>query len=268
MKLKLYRKFVELSNHPLTSSILRNFTSSTFSRYVNRSFVKTYKIDENEMEKSIDSYQSLQELFSRKLREGSRPIDEDPSSIVSPVDGVLTHTEEIDEHEAFTVKGQTYDLSTLLGSEELAERYIGGTVLLFYLSPQDYHRIHSPVTGEMVKRWALGSRSAPVNPFGLKHADQPLSKNYRLMTELEMQGGKRVNIAKVGAMNVNSIQVLHKEKTLHKGEEFAFFSFGSSVLLLFEKGTFQNECSHIQEGGKKVRQGERIGSFINGISET
>jgi phosphatidylserine decarboxylase len=87
---------------------------------------------------------------------------------------------------------------------------------------------------------------------------RPLSKNYRVITELKTDYGF-MSVVKVGAMFVNSIEITHPQSELIKGEEMAFFSFGSTVILLFEKGifqmdTFQTPC--------EVKMGERIGIFV------
>ena len=67
-----------------------------------------------------------------------------------------------------------------------------------------------------------------------------LSKNYRTITELQ-HGQFCVAIVKVGAMFVNSIVITNEAKHLEKGQEFAYFSFGSTVVLLFEKNSFEIE---------------------------
>ncbi len=41
--------------------------------------------------------------------------------------------------------------------------------MILYLSPSHYHRIHSPVTGKVVEQWTLGTKSYPVNKYGLKY---------------------------------------------------------------------------------------------------
>ncbi len=45
-------------------------------------------------------------------------------------------------------------------------------------------------------------------------------------------------IVKVGAMFVNSIELTHEHDYVNKGQEIGYFSFGSTVVLLFEKGAF------------------------------
>ncbi|MDV2887664.1 phosphatidylserine decarboxylase, partial [Alkalihalophilus pseudofirmus] len=101
-----------------------------------------------------------------------------------------------------------------------------------------YHRIHSPVDGTVTKQWTLGRKSYPVNKWGIKYGVRTLAKNYRVITEVKTVTG-HVAIVKVGAMFVNSIETTYKGSELVKGKEMAYFTFGSTVVLLFEKGIFQ-----------------------------
>ncbi|MFA9558827.1 phosphatidylserine decarboxylase [Evansella sp. AB-rgal1] len=260
MKRELYKTMVELTQNPLYTNVLKRFATSRISGKLTKSFANVYKINHEEHVGNIADYRSLHEYFIRELKEGVRPIDQNERSVVSPVDGVLSQFGVIEEQATFHVKGKDYSLSTMLGLEKTSERYIGGTYMLFYLSPRDYHRIHSPLSGEVVKRYALGKYSEPVNQMGLLLGDYPLAKNYRLITEVE-KNGKRVAVVKIGALNVNSVQPSHLDTTVNKGEELAYFTFGSTVVLLFEKGmivpTMDDSDKDIQ-----IQHGQPVGIFV------
>lgn len=128
--------------------------------------------------------------------------------------------------------------------------------MILYLSPSHYHRIHSPVNGIVTKQWTLGSKSYPVNKLGLKYGVRTLAKNFRVITEVKTDFG-HVSIVKVGAMFVNSIETTHKGSELEKGGEMAYFSFGSTVVLLFEKDIFQVDST--LQTPKEIKVGEKIG---------
>lgn len=234
MKKKLYRSFVELSANPFNSYILKKFTSSKISKFIIPSFVKYYKINEDEMEKPLCEYNTLQSLFIRKLKPDARPIDEREDAIVSPVDGVMAHVGMINEDVRFHVKGQTYEVSDMLGSHEEGLKYKNGHYIVLYLSPSHYHRIHSPLRAKIIKQWTLGKRSYPVNEMGLTYGKKPLSRNYRVITEMINCNKQKLAIVKIGALNVNSIHLTNQSENVQKGEEIGYFSFGSTVILLFE----------------------------------
>ncbi|MCT8139633.1 phosphatidylserine decarboxylase [Anaerobacillus sp. CMMVII] len=259
MKKAIYQSFVELSGNRLNSYLLKSFTKSKASKFINKSFVKVYNINEAEMEKPLHQYGSLQELFVRNLKEDARIINKEPKSIVSPVDGIMANVGQITENCSFHVKNQDYSLVEMLGNKNRAEKYKEGTYIILYLSPSHYHRIHTPVSGTVVGKWALGNKSYPVNELGLQLGKRPLSKNYRIITEIRMENGKHYSLVKVGAMNVNSIHPTFKGDNVRKGEEIGYFSFGSTVVLLFEKGTIHLDDSLTVP--MDVQVGLKIGTF-------
>ncbi|PQD96430.1 phosphatidylserine decarboxylase [Pradoshia eiseniae] len=237
MKEKLYQSLIELTNGRWSSSLLRRFALSPASKRIVPSFAKQYKINVEEMDKPLEAYESLHDFFTRNLKSGARRFDGEIDMIASPVDAVLEDMGSIQEDATFQVKGKVYSIEEMLGGKKEAERYLGGQYMVLYLSPSHYHRIHSPVDGTVIRKQTLGSKSYPVNRWGMTLGKSPLSKNYREITEIEYEGG-RLALIKVGAMFVNTIERTHTGDTLHKGEEIGYFSFGSTVVLLFEKGRF------------------------------
>ncbi len=232
-----YQLLIELTNHRISSYILRKFSQSKISRIVIPTYLNVYNIKQEEVRDDIRNFQTLHELFVRRLKEEVRPINQENNSVVSPVDAVIEEIGEVLPSKEIIVKGKNYSIREMLGDEEVLKKYIGGTFLILYLSPSHYHRIHSPVSGTITKQWTLGKKSYPVNKLGLKYGKDTLSKNYRRITEIETDG-KHTAMVKVGAMFVNSIELTHQHEVLQKGEEMAYFTFGSTVILLFEKGSF------------------------------
>lgn len=257
MKEKLYQSLIELTNGRWTSSLLRRFALSPASKRIIPSFAKQYKINVQEMDRPLEEYKSLHDFFTRNLMSGARQFDGAIDTIASPVDAVLEDKGFILEDATFQVKGKVYSIEEMLGGKEEARGYIGGQYMVLYLSPSHYHRIHSPVDGKVVRKQTLGSKSYPVNRWGMTLGKSPLSKNYREITEIEYEGG-RLALIKVGAMFVNTIERTHTGDTLHKGEEIGYFSFGSTVVLLFEKGRF---TAASLETPAAVRTGETLGTY-------
>lgn len=256
----LYRLLIELTNGKWTSDLLGRFAKSSKSKWIVPSFARVFKINQDEMEKQLHDYPSLHEFFIRNLKEHARPIDSDPLAAVSPVDAVIEDIGEIRADKTIEVKGKEYSIAEMLGKPEAMARYEQGTYMIFYLSPSHYHRIHSPLTGEVTNQWTLGMKSFPVNKPGLKYGDFPLSKNYRRITEIRHMAGMAA-VVKVGAMFVNSIETTHKESKIEKGQEMAYFTFGSTIVMLFEKGTF-SVLPGIQ-APYPIKYGEKIGNLAN-----
>ncbi len=239
LKKKLYRMCIELTNNSFTSNTLKNFTQSKYSKYLNKSFAKVFSINLNEMEKDLSEYNSLHEFFTRNLKEGARDTNKEVNSITSPVDGILESFGDLNEQTEFLVKGQLYSLQEMFTNKDDTLKYQNGKYMVIYLSPSHYHRIHSPISGYIKKQWVLGGKSYPVNQLGLKYGKKPLTKNFRKITEIEYKENKHLLVAKIGAMNINSIETTFKDKNIKKGQEIGYFSFGSTVILLFEKNTIE-----------------------------
>lgn len=262
MKKKAYRFLLELASNRLISRLVGSFTKREISRRLIPSFVKAYSIEMDEAEKEIGEYTNLNELFTRRLKEGKRIVESDPNAVVSPVDAVITAAGPIAQDLQMKVKGQLYGLEEMFGFDRsLCRQFQGGQFIVLYLSPRHYHRIHFPVDGEVTVRRRIDGKVYPVNEFGLKYGKRPLSRNARLLTVVKHAFGE-VAVMKVGALNVASIQYTFPDQLFaDKGDELAYFEFGSTVVLFFEPGTFCAN-SRIQEG-KELKMGEKIGEMIN-----
>lgn len=255
----LFRYFVELTGNPYSSNLLRTFSKSKCSRPLIRPFAKAYQINQDEMQLPIHQYDSLHAFFTRQLKDDIRPIDSQPNTLVSPVDGLLSDMGPITKNQTFYIKNQLYKLNQVLGSKDRAKTYEAGYFYILYLSPRHYHRFHYPIDGKVRSRYALGERSFPVNNLGERWGDSPFATNYRLISELETEFGK-IGMVKVGALNINSIQLIHSGDTFTKGEELGYFSFGSTVILFLEKNS---QFHSLVNRSKEVTVGEPIARWNN-----
>ncbi|WP_342514973.1 phosphatidylserine decarboxylase [Sporosarcina sp. FSL K6-1522] len=258
MKRTLFKYFVELTGNPVSSSLLKSFTTSRLSQPLVRPFSTVYHINEEEMEYPLHHYKSLQAFFTRQLQEGRRQIDDSPNTMISPVDGVLSGMGQIDASQTFLIKDHQYRLDEIMGTDKQASPYKDGFYFIFYLSPSHYHHFHYPMTGELISRYALGGVSYPVNNLGLRLGQSPFSTNHRLISEVQTPYGKMA-IVKVGALNVNSIQILNASKECVKGNAFGHFSFGSTVILFVENHPDFTPTVHLNT---EVKVGQPVGEWI------
>lgn len=253
-----YRFLIDLTNSLYISNVIRFYTTSKISRHLIPSFVKAFNINEHELDKDVKEYHCLHDFFIRTLKAGVRTIDNDPLNVVSPVDGYVEDIGDISQEKNIIVKGQVFSIKEMLGNDEAYNKYDQGIYMIIYLSPRDYHRIHCPASGKIISQWELGGKSFPVNKWGLQYGRAPLAKNFRKISELDCNG-KHLAMAKVGALFINSITLTHKGDTVTKGEEIGYFSFGSTVVLLFEKNSFK-ASENIR--GQSIKMGQKIGDFI------
>lgn len=66
---------------------------------------------------------------------------------MSSADSRLNVFTSIDAATELWIKGKNFTLAHLLQDETLAEELEGGSMAIFRLAPQDYHRFHIPTKG-------------------------------------------------------------------------------------------------------------------------
>ncbi|MBN1612352.1 MAG: phosphatidylserine decarboxylase [Polyangiaceae bacterium] len=218
----------------------------TLSRLVTGAYCKAYRVDLADVEPAASPYPTFDAFFTRALREGARPVS--PDVVVSPADGVLSATGPVDSGTRISVKGSFYDVGELIGDPTDARRYCGGSFAVIYLSPRDYHRVHSPVDGVMSRVRHVPGDLYPVNAIGERHVPQLLAKNKRVAIVVDTAGLGRVTVVMVGAMVVGRISVtgiadlasaqedreLSPSPGVKRGDEIGIFHLGSTVVLFVE----------------------------------
>lgn len=262
MSKPLFRLMTELSSRKWVSRMTGSLAKSKMSRRFIPRFAKTYGIRVEDAEKPIHEYGSLNDFFTRRLKPGIRPIDSGEDTLVSPVDALITGMCPVHEGAILNVKGQDYTLEELLNRSPRVVNYKEGFCFVLYLSPNEYHRIHAPATGEVLETVHVPGKAYPVNEFGLTQMRRVLSRNERLITFLREEAGE-IAVVKVGALNVSSIRYIEPlPQCVERGGELAYFEFGSTVVLLTENGIFGPRAD--LQVGSKVKMGEALGRLLRG----
>jgi len=256
-----FRLMTELSARKWVSRMAGRFAKSGMSRHLIPRFARMYGIDPLEAEMTMEQYPSLNAFFTRRLKPGLRPVDPDPDAVTSPVDARITGIGLAEDGVLLNVKGQDYGVEELLNGSPRAVNYRNGFYFVLYLSPSDYHRIHSPVSGTIVEKERVPGKVYPVNEFGLRHMKKTLSRNERLITYIRHDRGEAA-LVKVGALNVSGIRYAETlGDRVEKGEELAVFEFGSTVVLLLEQGTFRVRPDLMVNS--RVKMGEALGTLVD-----
>ena len=229
-------------------------------RTIIRWYIRGYAIDVTIIAKPVAEYSCLLDFFLRELKLDARPVCDNPGTIISPVDAVITAAGCTGNNEILLVKGTPYVMNDLLGRD--AGRYNGGVYVMLYLSPADCHRIYAPCDAQVVDSWYIDGKLRPVFPAAVRRYPNTFVTNKRVITELEAKHG-RISMIKIGATNVGRIPVNHPVPpgeadpiTYAKAEEVGRFEFGSTVVMLFEKGKYQLAVE--VEEGRQIRIGELL----------
>lgn len=251
----------------------RRFFSSYYGRRMTRPFsahkvlpfIVEYELDSDEFVKSPFEFKSFNEFFYRQLKAESRPIAEGEKTAVLPADGRHLAFPNVDEAEGFYVKGSKFTLRELLGDDELAEKFAGGSMLISRLCPVDYHRFHFPVNGLPTEPKLIKGYLYSVSPIALRKNINYLVENKRMLTVIDSPEFGDVAMLEVGATNVGSIvQTFVEERVLPKGEEKGLFKFGGScVITLFQHGRIKFEDDLVEQSANFVetyaKMGDRLG---------
>jgi phosphatidylserine decarboxylase len=242
-----------------------------------RRFVAHYQVNMAEAaDPRIESYASFNDFFTRALKPGARPIA--AADLVCPVDAAISQFGPIEHDQIFQAKGHSYSTTALLaGDAALAGRFDHGHFATLYLAPKDYHRIHMPCDGRLVRMVYVPGDLFSVNPLTARHVPGLFARNERVVCVFETAFGPFVNVL-VGATIVGSVAtVWHGQvnpprtrevrswdygdtgPVLRKGEEMGRFLLGSTIVMLFPKDivTFVADWAPT----RPVRLGEAMGAI-------
>ncbi len=238
-------------------------------------FAKAYKVNMAEAEReNLSDYHSFNDFFCRALKPEARPIAPAPA-LACPADGAVSQYGKINDGQIFQAKGHSYSATALLGSEREAEHYQHGEFATIYLSPSDYHRVHMPLTGRLLRMRYIPGELFSVNTLTTEHVPGLFARNERVVCLFETAIGE-VAVILVGAMIVGSVETVwagtvapndKREVTewryeddrivLEQGDELGRFKLGSTVVMLFPQGGVN--WGDVMGEGSAVRMGDGIG---------
>jgi phosphatidylserine decarboxylase len=236
-----------------------------------RAYVRAFRVELGDVAEPLTAFH---EFFTRKLRDDARPIADAPDAVVSPCDGEVVSLGELSGNQLVQAKGRRYSLVRFLEDSALAEELRGGTQITIYLSPRDYHRVHSPVEGRILGYRYVPGQLFPVSRAAVERVDGLFGLNERLTTVVDAPDIGSVAVGMVGAYGVGQISVTYDairtnaggaEIVAHdlptpigvtRGGELGAFHFGSTVVLVFPPNRVKLDALR---SGDRVRMGEAIG---------
>jgi phosphatidylserine decarboxylase len=228
-------------------------------------FIADHDLDVDEFTKSAFAYKTFNEFFYRKLKDSARPIQADPASAVLPADGRHLVFPDVDAADGFYVKGERFDLAELLGGEQVARQFAGGSMLISRLAPVDYHRFHFPCACRAGRASEIRGPLFSVSPIALRRNIRYLVQNKRMITLLDSERFGAVAMVEVGATLVGGIrQTYLPGGQMKKGEEKGLFKFGGScVITVFQKGRITFDADLVEQSAQftetYAKMGERLG---------
>ncbi len=239
-----------------------------------RDFIQRYGVNMAEAANPDPAaYASFNDFFTRELKAGARPLAQ--ADLVCPVDGAISQFGAIDGERIFQAKGHDYTATALVGGDTaLAAHFHGGHFATLYLAPKDYHRIHMPCAGRLLRMIHVPGELFSVNPATARGVPGLFARNERVVCVFDGEHGPWVLVL-VGATIVGSMATvwhgvvnpprpgmvrewgyLDQRIELAQGAEMGRFLLGSTVVMLFPAGplTFNADW----QPGRALRMGEAM----------
>jgi len=262
------------------TGIFANSTRPWLKNSLIRKFVRRYGVNMAEaIHGDPEDYASFNDFFTRALKPGARQITVEANTIASPADGHISALGEIKADRLLQAKGKTFSLAALLGNDtEMADVFSEGSFVTIYLAPRDYHRVHMPLAGKLLKMLYIPGKLFSVNQTTSESIDDLFARNERAVCLFETDAGPMAVIL-VGAMIVAGIETVWSGQVaparhgfsetdyrneqpaiqLGKGEEMGRFKLGSTVILLFGPGATQWQEALAENTA--VMMGESLGTI-------
>ncbi|KAI9370611.1 phosphatidylserine decarboxylase-domain-containing protein [Aspergillus egyptiacus] len=235
-----------------------------------KQFVDFFRINMDEFDPSdINAYDTFENFFIRHHKPGTRPIHapDDPASVVVVADSRVVVYEEVAESKKIWIKGEDFSITNLVMDKRLGPQFGDGAVASFRLSPQDYHRYHSPVTGTIKVFRSMPGDYYEVDPLAIRSGVDILTRNARDYVVIETEEFGEVLFVAIGASQVGTVEINEKWQKpgakIKKGDELGIFQFGgSSIIVAFQKGRIEFDRDLIEPSKKAIAVDVEVGTSL------
>ena len=196
-------------------------------------FIRANALDMSDYVKQ--DYRCFNDFFTRQVKDGARPVNMDPGTLISPCDGYMS-AYKISADSEFAIKNSWYNVDDLVGGADVAEDYMNGTCLVLRLGVENYHRYCYIDDGFKSSNRHIQGRYHPVQPIVVRKRPVFIQNTREYCVLYTENFGPVVQI-EVGACLVGKIENYRQAGVIHRGEEKGLFRFGgSTIVLLFKEG--------------------------------
>jgi phosphatidylserine decarboxylase len=217
-------------------------------------------------------FRSLQDCFTRELKDGARPVNDSTSVLVSPCDAIVGTCGRVEAGAVLQAKGFPYGLEDLLGDPSLVRQYLNGSYATLRITPTMYHRFHAPHDLNVKQVTYISGDTWNVYPIALERIEKLFCRNERAVLQCRLAANDAlITLVPVAAILVASIRLHFLDVLLHlryrgpnvipcdaqfrKGEEMGWFQHGSTIIAFAPEGVSLSQ--HVREG-QRIRMGEAL----------
>jgi Phosphatidylserine decarboxylase len=254
----LGRCLLKILVQPIFSKVIGHLLNLHFSKIIIKPFIRKNRIDMSRYEDK--TYISFNDFFKRELCESFTPYTFDKKTLYAPCDGKLSiHT--INQEQVFFIKNVAYTLKELLNSETLAEEFQEGTILIFRLTPNDYHHYYFFDSGTIKSSKKIKGVLHTVRPVAFNY-EKVFIRNSREVSVMDTTHFGKVTQVEVGALLVGKITNIPKQSFKFFDKKGCFEFGGSTIILLFKKNILSIEQEIINNSLKGIETQVRLGSKL------
>jgi phosphatidylserine decarboxylase len=217
-------------------------------------------------------FRSLHACFTRRLKDGARPINRDPAILISPCDAIVGASGRAEGTTVYQAKGFPYTLQDLLGDAELEALHANGVYVTLRITSAMYHRFHAPHDCRIERVIRISGDTWNVNPIALKRIERLFCRNERAVIPTRLEAtGQAVTLVAIAAILVPGIRlrfldeqrstpapssnIIACDASFSKGQEMGWFEHGSTIVI-FAPGGFSLRPG-VREGCT-IRMGEAL----------
>jgi len=254
----LGRCLLKILVQPIFSKAIGYLLNLRLSKVIIKSFIKKNRIDMSRYEDK--SYTSFNDFFKRELCESFIPYTFDKKTLHAPCDGKLSiHT--INKEQTFFIKNVTYTLEKLLNSKKLAEEFQEGKILIFRLTPNDYHHYYFFDSGTIKSSKKIKGVLHTVRPVAFNY-EKVFIRNSREVSVMDTTNFGKVIQVEVGALLVGKITNIPIQSFGFFDKKGCFEFGGSTIILLFKKNILSIEQEIINNSLREIETQVRLGSKL------
>jgi phosphatidylserine decarboxylase len=203
-------------------------------------------LDEDEAERPLWTYPSLNAMFTRGIKPEARPIPTGTPQFLCPCDGTVQDLGRVTEGKILTLKGIPYTLGSLLPHID-PRPFEAGHYVVIFLSPIHCHRVFSPQDGHLEEVMHVPGYRLLVHP-PYQRAEYPVyTLNERMILRFSTSLGPclLVMVAGWGVGNITfplapefrprsrlaAARTWSPPVSVRRGDWVATFELGSTVVL-------------------------------------
>lgn len=219
-------------------------------------YIDTYRVDWKRAIKCKNSktkqecarkFRSKNDFFQREIEVKISDYNI-PYNFICPAESRIVAFQTVTKSKKFWIKGKNFNIVNLL-QRPIYRLFEKGSLMIFRLAPQDYHRFYIPVDSEYLGGYKISGEYYSVNPILINSVDV-YTENKREVHFFKSRYYGIIAYVIVGATCIGSIEIEQSIKRRHfykKGTLFGKFGFGgSTIIILFQhrKADIHNYILH------------------------